>query len=133
MSETMMQEVLNRLDAIGAKLGEGGAFVWEAMMRQVFWVGGVLTLLFAVVLAVASFGAYRLWWHYNQIATEEKGKGYLGSNIRRQMDAEQVAGFSVVGCVASAIAAAVFLFYGLAHIVNPTYYALMELAKLVGK
>jgi hypothetical protein len=36
MSETMMAEILKRLDVIGAKLSEGGAFAWQAYMRQAF-------------------------------------------------------------------------------------------------
>lgn len=120
-----MNELLKRLDLIGEKLGEGVGFVWEISLMQAFWVNGVFTVIFSVSLALVAYGAYRLTRHLHERSTDDDCSdefpyllGMLGTGI----------GFivAVVGSTAN-------LYAGIVHMINPQYYALMDLAKMLGK
>lgn len=123
MSDQVMQEVLTRLDKLAAQLGEAGAFSWEVLVRQAYYVNGwwsvgldaVGILFFAVCLPLAIWMIRR---------------GFKASNDR-DYDAEMLWYIcaTVLG-VAGLIIGLVSIFDAVAsikYIVNPEYYALREL------
>jgi hypothetical protein len=132
MSETMMRELLARLDAIGAKLGEGAAFTWETMMRQAIFVDGWLKLLISVGYALLAFVLYRtiryIWskkldekWNEERYVVEDEVARPLGTIFVG-------AAFVIVAWFSLSSA-----HQAISHIANPQYYALWNLARLVGR
>lgn len=131
MNETLMQEILKRLDLISEKLGEGGAFAWETFIRQALWVDGVLRVGFAVasiVLAIVlvCLGA-RVWKtvvnHY-----ESDADAFFDTPL------PAIVGIVlVVLVIILTVSAFSSLTSGLEHMANPAYYALMDLARSVGR
>jgi TctA family transporter len=131
MSETMMQEILNRLDVIGEKLGEGAAFTWETMMRQAVLVGGWLGILEAAGYALIAFFLYRVI----RYLLSKKSDGHGNEEFVVADEVNRVFG-SVFTGIALLIFGAMAVYsatQAMSHIINPSYYALMDLARLVGK
>jgi hypothetical protein len=122
MSETMMQEILARLDAIGEKLGEGAAFTWETMIRQAVLVDGWLGLLGSVGYALLAFVFYRVVCYVWSKKHDEKW------NEERYVVKDEIVrglgtSFGGAGFIVLVVASLYSAQQAIAHIVNPTYYA----------
>lgn len=131
MSDAMMQEILKRIDTLSEKLGAGGAFAWETLMRQALWVDGVMQVVISLVLFGVAYGLIKLtFWFWRpapedsryEYAIEEDFVRFFGSML------------TVTGAVITGIMSLVYFFDGLQHVINPQYYALVSLSQmLVGK
>lgn len=119
-----MQEILKRLDSIGAKLGEGVAFSWEVFMRQALWVDGVFSVIGYVVLMFLAVRCFA--W------AKAACKRAQGSDDDNLLDFLGPIGAAVGGAILS-VSSVYGIWDGVAHVLNPQYYALMDLVKLVGK
>lgn len=130
MNDSLMQEILKRLDSLGEQLGAGAQYTWAAMMRQELVVNGWGNIVMAFVFAIIATALVKLaFWvcrpapdsggHRPEFAIEDETGRALGVV------------FSVIGAAIAAIFAIVCLWEGAAHLLNPSYYALMDLAQML--
>lgn len=124
MSETMQREVLIRLDALTERLGEAAGWSWGVLVRQEYWVNGwmLLGIVVAAFLGAVFFGRIAART-VRQVATE-----YVD-------DLPRIALFfaSAVATVILSLAVLVNTASAVAHILNPEYYALRDILRLVSK
>jgi heme/copper-type cytochrome/quinol oxidase subunit 2 len=125
MSEAMMQEILARLDALGEKLGIGAEMVWKTLVTQAYWVEGwfsvVVNAVGAVILLILAGGS--VLYFLRRI-----------DNPKPEEEPWMIITFLVgVGGTIGAIVLVVAAIYSVQYILNPEYYALMNLAKFIGK
>lgn len=131
MSEPMMQEILKRLDTIGGKLGEGAAFSWGTFMKQAFWVDGVVSLIACLAGLVAAYFAIRLAaWMFKRSKRADEKHPYTGVDGDLWSMGGWATGFV---CVIVAVVSILSIPGAISHMVNPGYYALMDLARLLGR
>lgn len=90
------------------KVSNALGYSWSALVHQQIWNG----ILFLLVGLVVAFVIYLLWYKFNLKLTT--------SNV--------IITYVLLGvlCVSLSI-------YGLAHIVNPSYFALQEAKTLISK
>lgn len=125
MSDSMMQEILNRLDALAGKLGEGAAYTWGTYMRQAFWVDGVLTAGLAVMLAIATyFGIKLCLWNIMKVDDDDtpynKAEKYIAGEV-----------ITGLASIITGIISIVMMYNGLTHLINPQYYALISISNML--
>lgn len=124
-----MNEILKRLDLIGEKLGEGVAFSWETFVRQAFLVDGVWGLISNLIVASLACGGLLLTVKLWAKGREADNEGDYQSDLLYTIGGVLV-GLAAVVLFPVAIVGAI---NSISHLINPQYYALTDLAKLVGK
>lgn len=112
----MQDEILQRLDALAAKLGVAGEGLWEILVLQAK-ISGIVDLIWVPILALLAFGAIRLMkWAEDQASDWD--------------------GVMVLSCVvifASTIALPFLFTAGIKELLNPEYYALNKILTILGK
>lgn len=112
MDEELVNELITRLDNAAAKLSEGATAGWEILLfqQQISGVGFLVAVLLAVVVAVA---AWRVFGKQLELcASYDQGLFTFWQYA--------------VTLVASGFGAAM-LYSGVARLLNPGYYAIIEL------
>ena len=127
MSESMMQEILKRLDTIGAKLGEGAEFAWRVSIKQQMINNGILNLIISAVLLAVCWALVKIL--RSPYPTDSEDYNGLEDETRHIL---KVAGCGA-GTAITFVWGLIVLYEGLVHVINPQYYALMDLARLLGK
>lgn len=119
MTDKLIDELLARWDAVVAKLTELSPKVFGLYLRQAVLVDGVVTVLVStVVLCITVYCLPKAVANYKWAAEEcsiwEADLGW----------AFAVVGLVVLGCFAIG-----FFISGVAHLINPEYYALRALIR----
>lgn len=131
MSDTMMQEILKRLDAITEKLGAGGAVVWQALVKQAFWSGitSFVWVVFFTTIAFLSLRAARGITERLRLNDDPGSEVSFDANEESNIRAGR--GFFIAAAVVTSGIALVVLQGAVAHLLNPQYFALLDLARIV--
>lgn len=124
MSDQMMSEVLARLDLLIEKLGEGAVKAWPLFVKQALWVDGVATLVVGLVLAGTAAAAVRV-----MIALRNKAEDV--DSIDAAVGYEFGSILVAVVAVILAVVGALMLITAVRRIINPEYYALMDIARML--
>lgn len=118
-STDIQQEILSRVDLVAQKFNEIAPEAWEILLRQQYIEAGaniVVALIFAIAWIKWGAPASRRW-------ANEAEKGIL-----RQEAGVLFGGGITLGVLAVATVIAVTMgFEGVKMLLNPEYYALMEL------
>lgn len=129
MPETMMQEILKRMDVLVGKVSAGGEYAFGLAMKQAFWVEGVLGVCLSLLLAVLAVVVFRAGCHFTGVLKNERATGYIDRDFDKEMRAEFGVGLSYAICSGLVLGAVINLIASVPYLVNPEYYALMELVK----
>lgn len=124
MSDQMMSEVLARLDLLIEKLGEGAVKAWPLFVKQAFWVDGVATLVAGLVLAGTAAAAVRV-----VIALRNKAEDV--DSINEAVGYEFGSILVAVVAVILAVVGALMSSTAVLRIINPEYYALMNIVRML--
>lgn len=134
MNEELINEVLSRLDAVGAELSKGAAFGYEVLVRQQV-IEGIVGLLLAVIFAAVFVVAIRF------------GRGSYKSFVANKLGNRKPNYFDMaydmtdwtgpigvplgIASLAFGILSLVNLVGGLQKLLNPHYYAIYEILERV--
>lgn len=113
------QELLKRLDSLGAALGNTGAHLWEVLVRQSIAMGvadAILALICLVAMFVFLRYARKCW------LLSENRQGYIA-----------LTGLLIVGTCITFFAFGVNTYSATLELINPEYYALEKVLQTVGK
>lgn len=115
------QELINRLDALAAKLGTTGDYLWSVLVKQAYIVGAT-DFIWVVFYAGAAYALYRVGNYFRATAeTKDEGAFWVPAII---------SWIATVGMVIGVFYNAI---EGLQYLINPQYYALHEVLQALGK
>lgn len=124
MNETMLQEILNRLDALSAKLGVAAHALFALYVRQAY-IDGIESVLIIAAMAVAIYFlvkiTLRLWDQIDELG--KLGKDRMGSG--------SCAFFAVVCIIICAWVGIYFLCTAIDCFSNPQLVAFKSLAATI--
>jgi hypothetical protein len=113
----MNEEILKRLDALGAKLGVTAQYLWGVLIKQARVEMWTDTAIVCVALVAAGASAWMVRWAHKEDTSDSEAIVIVGS---------------IVGLVASGIA----IGYAVAAITegaNPEYWALKQVMSAVAQ
>jgi len=114
------EQVLEAIEAMAQALGVAAEYIWEVVMRQQLLVNGILMVFLGAVSLVIGIIGYRA---FKTVRSEEPG-GWGTSPSLTSNGQDVRAALSAVITVVGVIAGVIVTFVGLAHVLNPGYYAL---------
>lgn len=117
----MNQEILQRLDALAAKLGVTATHLWAVLVRQAY-VEFATSVAFAVIIAIATYGFVRVVRHG------------IAQEWYDDYDGLPQIFTGIVGIVLGVcwLVALVGVVQGIGYLINPEYFALHEVIKALG-
>lgn len=121
----MSEELLERFDKFVEGLGNLGEHTWEITVKQMF-IDGLVNIGVASVMLIL-IGVVWIVAHYVRKSVEEHPSEVTQSDVR--------IGSFIVGGVISGILFVVMmgnLTIGVKRLANPEYYALQEVARMLG-
>lgn len=110
------QELLKRLDALADKLGTTGAYLWQVLVKQGI-VTGVQDCLIGLTWLIFWIVALKLGKHLRESGTENQDAGWV----------------LTIGCNGMWIVIGIYLYSGIAELLNPEYFALTQILQTLGK
>lgn len=137
MDNELVQEILDRLDAVGEAVSEGAVAGFEVLVRQAFITGLTNTLwgvLLVAVGTVASVTLYRSYVAYRDTKLGQRSESLRWSSVYRwehffHSPAPYVGGVLAAICMPIGLT---LLTDGIKYLVNPEYYALKEVMSIFG-
>ena len=130
---TVKDEVFQRLDALGEKLGVAATQLWEVLVQQhaivngvFFSLVGVAFLVLAVIASVLFFRAMRAGDENAKVGKDCYDKP---TSLWRDADVTKVVvcAIAAVACLAAGIGVTLA---NVPHFINPQYYALQDILKV---
>jgi hypothetical protein len=132
MNDTMMQELLKRLDMLGEKLGDGAAAMWITLVRQAFWDGGVMNLCWLTLWLLLGGLCLRTALRVGaKLSADKDPNSDTRLEYEERGDLKLGRGFAIAGAVACGLISVAVLQTAVTSLVNPQYYALQDLAKML--
>jgi len=119
----LTQQILSRLDAIGAKLGVAAQAVWGFYIRQAYVEGITCLLIGLLALALCIAGSCLLprMWNWDFGIMED---GYRKKNSHTEGPAYF---FYCIGLVTFGGVAVTYLYNSVTPLLNPGYWAFQQL------
>lgn len=119
-----IDKIIDALDPLVKKLGEGATFTYETLYRQVI-IGAVTRFVIAAVILTISLVIWRKLWPW-VVAGNERAKEKSGSYSHN--DAWAFALFAIyAGWVVGAIVFVGVVLEGVLMLINPHFYAIQRL------
>ena len=134
MNEELINEVLRRIDEMGATVSEGAAFGYEVLVRQQI-ISGIMDLLLSLLLTAAIIvTAVWLRRSHNDFVENKLGKKksdyYSMTHDMDDWAIPRLVPAAIAGIFAIPIAVNA-LMEGLKHLLNPHYYAIYEILERI--
>lgn len=119
---TLRQQVMARVDELGAKLGVAADHIWAVLVRQAYAEAAMRTAFFviAIIVTVLVYKLVRKWWAFGMEGNDDENFAACAGAV--------IAG--VATTVVMAVATVRFV-YAIGYAINPEYFAFQQIVSFV--